>query len=117
MRISDWSSDVCSSDLQKAGDGRGRRGTERRRAQQGRNPEDGKGPLAHRCDRRGCRDGRGAETLISLFLQAARIQRRIFAGRTPGKSKAVDRKAVGYGKRVSERVDPGGHHKNKKKKQ
>src|SRR3546814_16060006 len=92
MRISDWSSDVCSSDLlwRPSGAGRGRH----------RDAEDLRG-AGHRlaCSRRG----------TALPGRAAAF-RRSPAGRRG------DRKSVVSGKSVSVRVDLGGRSSLKKKK-
>src|SRR3546814_11666321 len=78
MRISDWSSDVCSSDLQR-----------------GLSFDSAVGPALHRPHRR-CADRLGRRPvgrLPQVFAEGAR---------------RVDRESVVYGKRVSVRVDLGG---------
>src|SRR3546814_20966464 len=106
MRISDWSSDVCSSDLETIRRGwarscgrphKGRNAEPRHMAPSGRDRRDGDGG-----------DGRGAAAGRLLFH--ARYAR-------------AARKSVVYGKSVSVRVDLGGRRiinnknniKNKKK--
>src|SRR3546814_15946894 len=90
MRISDWSSDVCSSDL------KGLEGRERRQA------------LAHARHIRPifaagkpCRGGRGHGAAVTS--QAFRVDAVAEAGRRQG-----DRKSVVSGKSGSVRVDLGG---------
>src|SRR3546814_14084592 len=95
MRISDWSSDVCSSDL--GGPWSARTVCGRRRGR--RSPR-----------RRGCRDRRFAGDRVQI---SARMRRREEWGARsaehhPGRSIVRDRKSVVEGKSVSVRVDLGG---------
>src|SRR3546814_13910667 len=98
MRISDWSSDVCSSDLDLARPRRGRRGADlgqdtRRRRRTVR--------------RRGAADyRRGAADRHPGRLRQPRDRRARLA---------IDRKSVVSGKSVSVRVDLGGRRIIKKK--
>src|SRR3546814_12128802 len=117
MRISDWSSDVCSSDL--GADGRGAR----RLRRQARRPA---------CGGK-CRGVRGAlvPRLAPLPARRAIVRRqgqslRRAARALPlsgernaarGRAGLADRKRVGEGKSVSVRVYLGGRGINKKKKQ
>src|SRR3546814_11073578 len=93
MRISDWSSDVCSSDLQQAGiaDGPAPAGTASALG----------GGLER--DRRQCGAAAGAEhaPLVQPRLQPP-------TGPAPGKRRGKDRKSVVEGKSVSVRVELGG---------
>src|SRR3546814_11648001 len=98
MRISDWSSDVCSSDLLDGaggGAGVGERLDARREARQpeGEHPRRG-GSRTRNTDERQCGSAGDEGT----------------AG-----SDEADRKSVGEGKSVSVRVDPGGRRIIKKK--
>src|SRR3546814_18042347 len=94
MRISDWSSDVCSSDLH-----RWRTRHERQGARQETRPQTRPGSAA-RAQGRGRRPGAGSQPR----RQPARA-----AGRRE------DRKSVAEGKSVSVRVDLGGRRIIKKK--
>src|SRR3546814_19831985 len=87
MRISDWSSDVCSSDLRAAEGADGARAGADRRA-----------------DRRGV----GAEPVLPAVHEVPRRG-------TGSRSQGADRKSVVKGKRVSVRVDLGGRRILKKK--
>src|SRR3546814_21197812 len=97
MRISDWSSDVCSSDLESAS-----------YAQGGRGPALG---LAH------------AERVGEVACGGLRVAGRFPQGRPAGRHQGavlrfpwqVDRKSVVEGKSVSVRVDLGGRRLIKKK--
>src|SRR3546814_12223636 len=96
MRISDWSSDVCSSDLRVRG-GR-RRAGKNERNHPGDEPDIGRHIIA--CSD-GAEHGGGAEGRSGC------------AGRCGGGG--LDRKSVVWGKRVSVRVDLGGRRIIKKK--
>src|SRR3546814_18422974 len=112
MRISDWSSDVCSSDLARylaeragRGDQRGERGAEDARRQ----PFDSAicGRLAERQQRRGIAPRRNRdEPDGSEQAQCERRERRGGFGYWTG---------VVEGKRVVVRVDLGGHRHTRKK--
>src|SRR3546814_12047833 len=123
MRISDWSSDVCSSDLSRARNGRGerpgcsagsafcqggrqgrRRRSECRNGQQGRGRDSGKrgrGPIV-RLDITDAASWAGAvEAAVGVFGKLT----------TPYNTAGIihgDRKSVVLGKSVSVRVDHGG---------
>src|SRR3546814_11600580 len=90
MRISDWSSDVCSSDLNVALDGHA----------------DGEGAAA------ACRR-RAAEESARPLCRCDRLESRIGNPRRSGRSPG-DRKSVVQGKSVSVRVDLGGRRTMKK---
>src|SRR3546814_2689926 len=101
MRISDWSSDVCSSDLH------------RRKPRRGRQADAG-------------RDGQGVQRTLGQAHAAfggegpqsgddARLDRRK-GNRRCSRAPHGDRKSVGEGKRVSGRVDLWGARINNKKK-
>src|SRR3546814_11953120 len=107
MRISDWSSDVCSSDLQESRDvGRG---------EAGRNLIVG-GRHAQRADR-----GRPVPSQppkLSRQLDGGRLAVGARDGRhRRWKWRIIDRKSVGEGKSGSVRVDLGGRRIVKKKTQ
>src|SRR3546814_11324576 len=103
MRISDWSSDVCSSDLLAQpvlGGGRGR--------------------AAHRDrDADALHPGRARARLergeIGTHGEAARRIVRLIEGAYPFEHPELDRKSVVEGKSVSVRVDLGGRRIYKKK--
>src|SRR3546814_11440751 len=97
MRISDWSSDVCSSDL-----ARHRDAAQRRRQS-----------LQSEFDLRGYVFADAAsERLLSLAAQVARSELPVLI---TGPNGAGDRKSVVEGKSVSVRVDLGGRRLIKKK--
>src|SRR3546814_12651845 len=117
MRISDWSSDVCSSDLRLRHLALGlRRGLQLRLARQQRAKTI---PLAVQC-------GGSGDKVVALqrdtCAQHGEIAQLIAqAGRLglEGRNRDLqqqDRKSVGEGKRVSVRVDIGGRRLIKKKK-
>src|SRR3546814_12683243 len=128
MRISDWSSDVCSSDLSGAGEqlaqhcrvvaagaaGGGRAGLARRLAARAHVPE--AGPARRRAA--GARPAHAAAA-GARRRRGARARLRLGIGRRPERKSAVS------GKSVSVRVDLGGRRsltqkktkKNKKKQQ
>src|SRR3546814_14595233 len=104
MRISDWSSDVCSSDLRHRRGGH-RRGPALRGARQGR-----------RQGRRGART-RNARARRPRAGLAAAGRGRLLPGRDQGRAEIHgDRKSVVKGKSVSVRVALGGRRSSKKKK-
>src|SRR3546814_15643788 len=116
MRISDWSSDVCSSDLRLAGDWTGAQSGGLRQIA---GADAGKlGHLVHATNSftalalpsAGC--GPGADRANCARAAACAILRT--SPREP--APAVDRKSVGSGKSVSVRVDLGGRWIIKKKK-
>src|SRR3546814_20365777 len=102
MRISDWSSDVCSSDLAHGGHGFF-------------------GMLANRADNRGQPfpgDGDHTRTCLSCSARDVARSRGARRGSTGGYRDGtgwLDRKSVGTGKGVSDRVDLGGRRFIKKK--
>src|SRR3546814_15583299 len=109
MRISDWSSDVCSSDL---GDARGRRGA------------GVEGEARRRGDRARARGGGGG---AGGPRRAPRAQSRLCPGpqrlaeggpgrASGGRRRRAERKSVVAGKGGSVRVDLGGRRTHKKKK-
>src|SRR3546814_15780170 len=103
MRISDWSSDVCSSDLLNAGSGT---------ASPHRKPraEAGKLGCGGRIDRRGARLGLlRLPATVGYARNFRRVDRQPDGART-------DRKSVVSGKGVSVSVDTGGRRSIKKKK-
>src|SRR3546814_19119600 len=99
MRISDWSSDVCSSDLQVLG------AADKREAA-------GDGHARDRIDRQ--RGGQHIGFAIVLLLLADIAQRRGEVRAAIGRP--ADRQSVVSGKSVSVRVDLGGHRIIKTKK-
>src|SRR3546814_18153636 len=105
MRISDWSSDVCSSDLHGEG--------------QGRAPVD---PFARATDGGligcGCsrNAGRGGTGMIGRMGMHS-MTKFSGAGRAVTVAMMIDRKSVVEGKSVSGRVDLGGGWRLKKNKQ
>src|SRR3546814_20859613 len=109
MRISDWSSDVCSSDLRIAADADGRGLAQARIA-----------GLEHRLigQRAGARDDADAALGEDVARHDADLA---FAGRQQAgavgadQARLADRKSVVEGKRVSVRVDLGGRSIIKKK--
>src|SRR3546814_17113394 len=102
MRISDWSSDVCSSDLAVA-QGRG-----------GRSEPRGAGDEAPAAAAAAGGDARGRSAAHGAGPAGARRLR----AREPAGAARQDRKSVVWGKSVSVRVDLGGRRiiKQKKKK-
>src|SRR3546814_17579877 len=109
MRISDWSSDVCSSDLvavRGAGPGRSRPGADRLAR---RGPGLGSHPGARR------RAGHGATAHGIAGVRGPTGGRDRAARRRRGAG-SRDRKSVVEGKRVAVRVDLGGRRSLKKKK-
>src|SRR3546814_10965196 len=104
MRISDWSSDVCSSDLRTAAGRRLPGPMERGRPRPRRRPD---GAAQHRELRRraqaSCRPVRGTAATARRAIRGVR-------------ARAGDRKGVVEGKSVSVRVDLGGRRNIKKKK-
>src|SRR3546814_20261743 len=106
MRISDWSSDVCSSDLHGAprpareAGGRGADSSGRRAAGA---PAPRRGAEQWGIEQAGGRRGHGAVLLLAVFVG--------------GPPSDEDRKSVVTGKRVSVRVDLGGRRHLKKKKE
>src|SRR3546814_11446093 len=111
MRISDWSSDVCSSDLDGAG------------AQGGRPAE---GAVARKPPADPLHPGRGREVGVRVGGASQHAAGRGVAAarpaalRPPGadaprRAHGLDRKRVVEGKRESVRVDPGGRSISKKK--
>src|SRR3546814_14032551 len=103
MRISDWSSDVCSSDL--GGGGQERRG--------------GRGDGRAR-DRRAERIAFVGAARIVVFhgrrARAARAAAQRSGDEARSGGQRIDRKSVVEGKSVSGRVDPGGRRIMQKKK-
>src|SRR3546814_17013770 len=99
MRISDWSSDVCSSDLRAGRGGRACPGA-----------STASPPTARPASRR-ARSGRTRSAACASSARAARRRR----GRA---SRSTDRKSVGEGKSVAVRVSLGGRRniQNKKNK-
>src|SRR3546814_16757500 len=132
MRISDWSSDVCSSDL-KRGDSAWMRwpsATTRRKARRASQPNAG---ARHHCLRAWmpelvpARIRREAQGTGEAGAEPACARRKAFwvlfrrekglAGRRPvNASASIERKRVVWGKSVSGRVDLGGRRISKKKK-
>src|SRR3546814_11663265 len=110
MRISDWSSDVCSSDLRHFGDaagivGDGTIGVER---------DDHAREREHRGGGKGdADDARGLESDNDADADDERRQRGRF--KADGEALDQDRKSVVWGKSVSGRVDIGGRRTIKKK--
>src|SRR3546814_15374706 len=108
MRISDWSSDVCSSDLRHGGTGQvhileGKRGRRRAAFTVAVGP--------HRQGRGAAAGGRAAGKGVGR-PGSARRRRGAVRHLSPGRA----RKSVGEGKGVSVRVDPCGRRIIKKKK-
>src|SRR3546814_20694127 len=99
MRISDWSSDVCSSDLARGWRGDEKHG-ERRGAGGG---HDGGGDGAGG-NRRGRRRGLPVDRRRLVRLER-RSGRGRFPCRVPFRLKAAERKSVVWGKSVSVAVD------------
>src|SRR3546814_18763714 len=109
MRISDWSSDVCSSDL-----------FERllQRQENGRKRLPGSGTLAARpAVRARTPVGQGAGTAREARLDVRASQRRLARSRADRQDaqRSPDRKSVVQGKSVAVRVDLGGRRIIKKK--
>src|SRR3546814_12125544 len=120
MRISDWSSDVCSSDLRIARQGRG---AGRRAWRGGGRGELQRAPAAARAQAGVGQDARRVSRLRAALRHTVRRRRgsaRPSLGRAPPSARrdrrAADRKSVVEGKRVSVRVDLGGRRIIKKKK-
>src|SRR3546814_14159756 len=123
MRISDWSSDVCSSDLHApaASFGRYGRGDEARFRLAARGGGGAQRPDDRGDTPRGARAGRSelarrsVRGTLATALPGSRpaLSRR----RHCGPHDARDRKSVGYGTRVSGRVELGGRPTIKKKNQ
>src|SRR3546814_17242619 len=126
MRISDWSSDVCASDLPAPPEGRARRSAAAvGMARAGRNRAQG-GGVRHLglCDK-----GLVAAQALAVPLQndadrqpqlhgrpLGRDQRAAAPGRAAQPQElGTDRKSVVEGKSVAVRVDLGGRRNNKKK--
>src|SRR3546814_20718796 len=97
MRISDWSSDVCSSDLRDLTGGRAHRRGDRRLLETGRHDR-------HPRWARRPRDGVRAGVALHLSVEPADAH----PGPGPGRDGRTDRKSVVQGKSVSVRVDLGG---------
>src|SRR3546814_12529700 len=113
MRISDWSSDVCSSDLRPRGRRlRGDRLAELLQFQAAGRGGEGGGLRRSAADRRGRRDRRR----LARRDPPARRQRRRVGPRDPGRA---ERKRGVWGKRVADGLAVGGGVciKKKKKKQ
>src|SRR3546814_18915805 len=108
MRISDWSSDVCSSDLLR-GEVRGGRQAEPR----GLYPRAGAGPAGLRLRPR--QQGRSERRWIAACAKRLRVSRRARLGPRARRLGSPARKSVVWGKRVSVRVDLGGRRIIKKK--
>src|SRR3546814_7402540 len=98
-RISDWSSDVCSSDLTGGGEGRGRAAA----LAAGNRREDAGAPAAHPARRAAVH--RPDQRAAAAVAQRARARRH----------RCQDRKSVVSGKSVSVRVALGGRRIIKKK--
>src|SRR3546814_14016992 len=98
MRISDWSSDVCSSDLgdaDEAGDALG---------------------AGERCQQHDPSAHGGADEDLRPFGQSIQHRHRVACPITDGGLREADRKSVVAGKSVSVRVELGGRRLIKKKK-
>src|SRR3546814_19571874 len=118
MRISDWSSDVCSSDLEPAvgcaGEARTAAGVGRRQFRLPPEPPGDRG-------QGGTFLSRGGDAVAGRSRCRRRVryrQRRIrrLDRRRPGRAGTPpERKSVVEGKSVSVRVDPGGRRNHKKK--
>src|SRR3546814_18591893 len=121
MRISDWSSDVCSSDLPRRPFSPGRLGL----SQRGLGIDVGGGRQVRRTvgENEGHplagRDGELTDTPEAFAVERNRaVQHDHVRSRHRLEAaivKAADRKSVGLGKSVSVRVDTGGHRTLKKK--
>src|SRR3546814_20468195 len=107
VRISDWSSDVCSSDRHASDRARGRRRLLRLRPR----PDDGRG----RGSIAGARRRQAQDTHRALHGGSPVRRRRGPDARPPGPGAGPDRKSVVEGKSVSVRVDLGGRRILKKK--
>src|SRR3546814_5057726 len=103
VRISDWSSDVCPSDLRKLGVGApaGQRHRKPERLAAGRMQFAVASPAALPVARERAAPFEGAEAVAQVGGVHARCAQPEFAGRG-------DRKSVVSGQSVSARVDPGG---------
>src|SRR3546814_13002402 len=124
MRISDWSSDVCSSDLQPE------RGAARHRGSREAPQMAVRDPMRERLDeaafeqflarRRVATDPVHHRRLVpSLWIALlSRAHPRSFISRalSPFQSRSLDRKSVVWGKSVAVRVDIGGRRLIQKKK-
>src|SRR3546814_16530002 len=110
MRISDWSSDVCSSDLEQAADHGARAAPDPPR--RSRRADQPRGPRAIRGVGRAPQDPD-----VGYRQRDARPNQRGRRERIGATEIRKERKRVVEGKRVTVRVDLGGHRKLTKKKQ
>src|SRR3546814_13601887 len=107
MRISDWSSDVCSSDLLELGNRR-LPAQEFRRAAIEKNGGEAESGSEEQLMIRLCASGFGTGQYLGIKTGASH-------GTGPPWAKAIDRKSDVTGKSVSVRVDLGGRRILKKK--
>src|SRR3546814_14344691 len=117
MRISDWSSDVCSSDLVTRLGDRGRHRPTRRlspdRRLEAGAPGAAEGLTSANCHRRSHPYGERASPPVAMLAPVPGVGQ---ARERPYDATRADRKSVVSGKSVSVRVDLGGRRIIKKKK-